>query len=51
MDKSNELPLIQGGLFKGLQNKPKLLVNLSETRDSNALCSFTVAVGGVIVAR
>lgn len=48
MDESNELPLIQNGLwtFKGLQNKSKLLVDLSETVDGMALCMFTVAISG-----
>lgn len=48
MDESNELPLIQNGLWtlKGLQNKSKLLVDLSETVDGKALCMFTVAISG-----
>ena len=48
MDKSNELPLTQGGLwtFKDLQNKPKLLVDSSETVDGKDPCLFTVALSG-----
>lgn len=48
MDESNELPLIQGGLwaFRSLQNKPKLLVDSRKTVDDKALCIFTVALSG-----